>query len=433
MMPENFEKKINAAYARFTPVASRYYHTFTRPSVTLKGLPVALFLGNHSSGKSTLVNWIVGGEPLQDTGVAPTDDGFTVLMYGAAEEDVIGPAAFSRLPAEFHALETFGDSFKNRLKLKIRARETLKDKILVDSPGMIDSAEGTVARDYDFPGVVNCFARFSDMVFFLLDPEKPGTTGETVNVFSKCLTGMDYKLWVVLNKCDTIASVNDFARVYGTACWNLARILQTKDLPKIWTVYSGAEKDSPSAGMSFLDFNRHRAEFLALLGDMAHRRTDNLVASVRTDFESLSMKMRVINHVIARSRRTAALCFLYSLAFALLLAFALFWHLDTHGVSQLLATAVATLCGCSSFVIAHLICRPLARYVRLRAANAIDAVYERLYKADLVIRQHDDLSECWARIRQETADTLREAKLSLPFFAESLRRKLDKTLAKLLG
>lgn len=430
-MQENFEKLANAAYQKFAPVAERYYHAFTRNAVTMKGLPIALFIGNHSSGKSTLINWIVGGEPLQDTGVAPTDDGFTVLMHGETEEDVVGPAALARLPPEFMALDAFGDTFKHRLRLKIRNRDTLRDKILIDSPGMIDSAEGTVQRDYDFAGVVNCFARFSDMVFFLLDPEKPGTTGETVTVFSKCLTGMEYKLWVVLNKCDVLSSVNDFARVYGTTCWNLARILHTKDLPKIWTVYSGPEKESPSAGMSFLDFNRHRHELVALLGDMAQRRTDNVFASVCTDFEALAMKMCVVNHVMSRVRKTAALCFLYSLLFGILLAGATFWQLCARSGASTFVSVLSTLVGCVAFVLAHLLCRPLARVVRLRAANDVDAIFERLYKSRIVIRRHDDIAQCWSRIRDETAETIRRAKLSLPLFAESLRAKLDRTVERL--
>ena len=81
-MMDNFEQQINKAYRRFASVAQSYYYTFSRPSVTVGGTPSAIFLGNHSSGKSSLVNWILGGPSVQDTGVAPTDDGFTVIAYG---------------------------------------------------------------------------------------------------------------------------------------------------------------------------------------------------------------------------------------------------------------------------------------------------------------------------------------------------------------
>lgn len=431
-MCEDFETRANEAYGKFAPIAKRYYYTFVRPSVTLKGLPVALFVGNHSSGKSTLINWIVGGDPIQDTGVAPTDDGFTILAYGEQEEDVVGPAALARLPGEFLSLDAFGDSFKHRLKLKIRNRVSLKDKILIDSPGMIDSAEGTVTRDYDFNGVIKCFAKFSDTVFFLLDPEKPGTTGETVTVFSKCLTGMEYKLYVLLNKCDAISSVNDFARVYGTTCWNLARILHTKDLPKIWTIYSGPEKESTSAGMSFLDFNRQRKELCSMLSTMDARRNDNIFASVCADFEGLSMRMNVVNHVMSRIRRTALSTVAYTLLTGLALGFALYWYLIARSWSTVFAASLGIFLALFAIAGAtYLLLGPLTRFVRNRSVDELDAIYEDLYRKRVTIRRHDDLTQCWENIKAETADTIRRADLDLPWFAESIRKRLDRTIERL--
>ena len=74
MASMKFEETIQDAYRRYAPLAQRFYYTFSRPTVTVGGAPSALFLGNHSSGKSSLVNWVLGGD-VQDTGVAPTDDG----------------------------------------------------------------------------------------------------------------------------------------------------------------------------------------------------------------------------------------------------------------------------------------------------------------------------------------------------------------------
>lgn len=46
--------------------------------------PFVLLLGNHSSGKSSFVNYVLQRN-VQTTGVAPTDDCFTII--GAGEED----------------------------------------------------------------------------------------------------------------------------------------------------------------------------------------------------------------------------------------------------------------------------------------------------------------------------------------------------------
>ena len=52
------------------------------------------------------------------------------------------------------------------------------------------------------------------LVFF--DPDKPGTTGETMSVLLNSLSGMDHKLLIVLNKADQFEKIHDFARAYGS-------------------------------------------------------------------------------------------------------------------------------------------------------------------------------------------------------------------------
>ena len=43
--------------------------------------PMVVFLGNHSSGKSSFINHLIG-ENVQDASTAPMDDGFTLISYG---------------------------------------------------------------------------------------------------------------------------------------------------------------------------------------------------------------------------------------------------------------------------------------------------------------------------------------------------------------
>lgn len=82
--------------------------------------------------------------------------------------------------------------------------------MMVDSPGMIDSpmsrsSTGTrrgsdTSRGYDFEGVVRWFAERADVILLFFDPDKPGTTGETLSILTNSLPGMDHKLHIVLNK-----------------------------------------------------------------------------------------------------------------------------------------------------------------------------------------------------------------------------------------
>lgn len=44
------------------------------------------------------------------------------------------------------------------------------------------------------------FAERADVILLFFDPDKPGTTGETLSILTKSLAGMDHKLYIVLNK-----------------------------------------------------------------------------------------------------------------------------------------------------------------------------------------------------------------------------------------
>jgi len=437
---DGFERRLDRAYRRFAPVAERYYYTFTRPSVTVGGKPAVLFLGNHSSGKSSLVNWLLGDPPVQDTGVAPTDDGFTFLVYGEQDEDVFGPAAVARLPEEFRALESFGPAFLQHLAVKTRRRDVLRRVHLIDSPGMIDSAEGAASRDYDFAGAVRRFAELSDMVFFLFDPDKPGTTGETVNVFAKSLRGVEFKLRVLLNKCDAFASLYDFARAYGTLCWNLSRVLRTKDLPKILTVYSGAERAPGAQCLDFSDFNRHRSEFLAIFDAPSSRRADSVFAAAYSDFAGLSMRMRIVDMAMdgARSlgRRiwswAAALAAVASCAALIWSAGALSADVRSLSAASALAWAASAAAGFLVLVAAAPLARLAVRRRRTALAQDVDALFDAAYRRETAAGLFDDLVQRWRGIRAETADVIARAPLSLPFFRVRKRAAVDRVAAALL-
>lgn len=422
-----FEELVQKTYARFGKVAKAYYYAFSRTTVTKNGAPCMLFLGNHSSGKSSLVNWLVGGEPVQEVGLAPTDDGFTMLVYGEAEEDIRGPAAVARLPAEFAGLRLFGADFLQHLCIKVRNRPLLKSVMLVDSPGMIDAAERTVNRSYDFEGVVRLLANLCDMVFFLLDPEKPGTTGETVDIFSRCLDGMDFKLHVLLNKCDAFKSLYDFARTYGTVCWNLARVLHTKDLPKIYTVYSGEERKADESDIDLSDFNGKRRDFLAVVNDAPARRRDNVFSQTQQDFLGLSIRMRIVN----RLARTLAMDRTLSVLGGSLMA-AIFYfggsvllpRLSDAGpvLSKVVGAAAALAVAFASYFVSRLV----AKSTRITFASRLDDVFASEYAEELVVGRHDDLRQIWSGIREETAKVVRDAPLgNLPLFGEFHRSRLD--------
>ena len=157
-------------------------------------LPFVFLVGNHSSGKSSFINYVLG-RPVQTAGVAPTDDCFTVIAPGPQDVDQDGPALVGDPDIGFEGLRQFGPTLIHHTQLKVRENIRNQDFMIIDSPGMIDSpvnyggmvgnnskdrsstSSAIMDRGYDFQGVVRWMAERADVVLLFFDPDKPGTTG----------------------------------------------------------------------------------------------------------------------------------------------------------------------------------------------------------------------------------------------------------------
>jgi hypothetical protein len=230
------------------PISDTHHGPLDRNDSSNTLFPFVLLLGNHSSGKSSFINYILNRK-VQQTGVAPTDDCFTIICPGEADMDKNGPAFVGDPDLGFSGLKSFGPVLVNHTQLKVRSNIAVKDFMIIDSPGMIDSpvsrntADVVVGEDnevldrgYDFAGVCRWYAERADVILLFFDPDKPGTTGETLSILTKSLKGFDHKLHIILNKADQFRKIHDFARAYGSLCWNLSKVIARKDLPRIHTM-----------------------------------------------------------------------------------------------------------------------------------------------------------------------------------------------------
>eukprot|EP01039_Chlorochromonas_danica_P009154 gene9154-10105_t len=286
-------------------------------------LPFVFLLGNHSSGKSSFINYVLQRK-VQTAGVAPTDDTFTVIVPGPSDVDRDGPSFIGDPDMGFAGLRTFGPQLVHHTHLKVRCNIAAKNFMMIDTPGMIDSPmvrdrygatkHAVMDRGYDFEGVCRWFSERADVILLFFDPDKPGTTGETLSILTNSLVGLDHKLHIILNKADQFKKIHDFARAYGSLCWNLSKVIQRKDLPRIYTMclpksyqVTATENGEAASALprSLADLEETREEVVAAVFNAPKRRVDNEITRLTDSVALLQMHLNVVEDLSKQYRESA--------------------------------------------------------------------------------------------------------------------------------
>ena len=386
---EEFASRIRSYYEDpLEPLAEQFL--FRRPPTVgeLRRPTQVLLLGNHSSGKSTFVNYLLGDD-VQKTGVAPTDDGFTIITHGATATERDGPAVVSNPDLPYEGLRHFGDQLVSHVRLKLRPAELLQTVTLIDSPGMIDEAKAENGRGFDFPGVVRWFAERADLVMVFFDPDKPGTTGETLQVFRESLAGIDHKMLIVLNKVDQFQSLHDFARAYGALCWNLGKVIPRKDLPMIYNTFIPLA-DKPTSRLPMEDFEKARNDLIGELRRAPTRRMDNQITQLQAYAERLRLHAMVIDKAADRFKSIRARWRgLWLLLFGGLGAAAV-------GIGMVVALPVIAVAAALVFIVIEYLVLPRSKR---RLIARFDQIFEKLHDRELLLRDRaEDLRMMWEEV-----------------------------------
>ncbi len=288
---------VDLVASNLSPVARRYGYAEVPLESQIKWRPQVLILGNYSSGKSTLINELLGLE-VQQTGQAPTDDCFTIITYDEASEgrgavkvteEREGHVLLNDPQYPFEGLKRHGQRFASHFRLKKVNSPFLKNLALIDTPGMLDS---TAERDrgYNYQEVIGDLAQIADLVLVLFDPHKAGTVREAHASLRDTLPARTFedRVLFVLNRVDECESLVDLLRVYGTLCWNLSQMLGRKDIPPIKLTYSQKLRSGakPAEYLGFLD--NQREELKQLIAQAPKYRLDHLAAYVELHGERLS-------------------------------------------------------------------------------------------------------------------------------------------------
>lgn len=241
-------------------------------------------------------------------------------MPGPADVDRDGPTFVGDPDMGFTGLRTFGPQLVHHTRLKIRSNIGIKNFMLVDTPGMIDSPmvrdqfgaskHAVMDRGYDFESVCRWYSERADVILLFFDPDKPGTTGETLSILTNSLVGLEHKLLIILNKADQFRQIHDFARAYGSLCWNLSKVIQRKDLPRIFTMClpknfqmpTGENAEQTTLGKGLADLEETREEVVQQVLNAPKRRIDNEISRLTDSVSLLHMHLTVMEDLVKQYR-----------------------------------------------------------------------------------------------------------------------------------
>ena len=386
------------------PIQARFLFQGRPSEATLNDTPMVLMLGNHSSGKSSFINHFIG-EDIQLTGMAPTDEDFTILRFGPTEKERPGSSLVSNPELGYEGLSQFGPRFLSHLKMKVQPAERLRAVSLVDTPGMIDSADSEAHRGFDFKGVVRWFAERADLIMLFFDPERPGTTAETLQVYTESLRDFDHKLMVVMNKVDQFRKLSDFARCYGNLCWNLGKVMRTKDLPLIYVTYLPIE-GAPRSPLPMEEFDLSRAQLIRKMEQTALQRADNILTDVSVYLDRLMLHTQVLAG--AQRWRSGVKTRLYA-SMALAVGLGNLWLFTASEIDEGARPLYSAIGALIALTLTQLTLTALTRVKERWYQRSPERVFEHLATEQRVRNErYEHLKAHWALIGPHTLRALRE-------------------------
>ncbi len=324
-------------------------------------------------------------------------------MYHSTEQIIDGRTAVVDPQFPLRDFEQYGKEFLDHLKVRRLPLEPLKQVCLIDSPGLIDHAgsPGDHARGYDFPAVVREFAGFADLIVFFFDPGKPGTTGESLRIITEALSDVMYKVLIVFNKVDTFEDVRDFARTYGALCWNLSRVIRTKDMPQIYCTFVEGLGGAGQRQIDLIDFTKSTDQLRAEISRVGQRRRSNVIGALLDSARSLRIHSAIC-HKLGMTMLWIRLG-IWSVS-AALIALGV-WGLINYrsNTYAFVAELLCIVAGVSSILLSRTFLR---HWLSQQTAN-LDSWFNRLFHRELLEQSHSRFLEgLWESVKPRTVKFL---------------------------
>lgn len=205
--------------------------------------PLISILGTFSAGKSSFINTYLGTK-LQRSGNQAVDEKFTVICFSSEQSSLALPGValdsdprfpFYQISGEIEKVaQGEGSRIDAYLQLKTCPSETLRGKILIDSPGFDADAQRTATLR-----ITDHIMDLSDLVLVFFDARhpEPGAMRDTLDhLVSSTITRPDSsKFLYILNQLDTAAREDNPEEV--VAAWQRALGERGLTAGRFFTVY----------------------------------------------------------------------------------------------------------------------------------------------------------------------------------------------------
>ncbi len=303
MNEKELQKQLQTKVKRkLEPLFARYKMDFSGIDATLKWKPMVLIIGNYSSGKSTLINELVG-QDIQRTGQAPTDDSFTIITSDTGVENVETPGSTlvndENLP--FRHFKAFGEKLISHICLKQIASPMLENMAIIDSPGMLDATSEN-DRGYDYMQVLGEFAKMADLIVLMFDPHKAGTIKESYEAIRNTLPEKsgEHRIVFVMSRIDECDHLSDFTRSYGTLCWNMSQMTGRKDIPHIYLTYAPSVVDQSTVAEGW---PQERPELIEKINKAPSFRINHILEDIDRQVNEVQIVSEAVFDFIKRTKK----------------------------------------------------------------------------------------------------------------------------------
>ena len=121
-----------------------------------------------------------------------------------------------------------------------------------------------------------------------------------------------HRIHTLYAQADQFRKMHDFARAYGSLCWNLSKVIPRKDLPRIYTMYLPVQyqrrdgkmmpeathaDEAPSLGQGLFDLEKSRDEVVNEVMKAPKRRIDNVITRLADSVHLVQMHAQILEAI----------------------------------------------------------------------------------------------------------------------------------------